>query len=65
MKFLFAFIFFVIAMVVSVFSGSRDWQFAFIVVATIVGFLFGQIQSLSKQLKELRESLAKRLGRAE
>ncbi len=59
MKFLFAIIFFVIALVISAFSGSRDWQFSFVLVATIVGYLLGQVHSLSKQLTELRESLAK------
>lgn len=59
MKFLFGFIFFVIAVLMSFSLGSREWQLAFIGIATIVGFLFGQVMSLSKQLKELRQSVLK------
>ncbi|MGK0269407.1 MAG: putative membrane protein [Cocleimonas sp.] len=59
MKFLFAFVFFVVAVMMSFSLASREWQVAFIGIATILGFLFGQVQSLTKQLKELRESLAK------
>ncbi len=39
--------------------GSREWQLAFIGIATVVGFLFGQVLNLSKQLKELRQTMAK------
>jgi len=59
MKFLFGFIFFVIAVMVSFSLGSRDWQFAFIGLATLFGVLFGQVISLSKQLNALRQSLLK------
>ena len=59
MKFLFGFIFFVIAVMVSFSLGSRDWQFAFIGLATLLGVLFGQVISLSKQLNALRQSLLK------
>ncbi|MEH6458218.1 MAG: DUF2339 domain-containing protein, partial [Cocleimonas sp.] len=59
MKFLFAFVFFVIAIFLSFSLGSREWQFAFIGIATIVGLLFGQVRSLSKELKELRQTMSK------
>ena len=58
MKFIFAIVFFIIALVFSFTLGSRDWQVAFIGLATIIGFLLGQTSDLSKQLKELRKSLA-------
>ncbi len=59
MKFLFAFIFFFVAIFMSLSLGSREWQLAFIGIATVVGFLFGQVLNLSKQLKELRQTMAK------
>ena len=62
MKFLFAFIFFVVAVLMSFSLGSREWQLAFIGIATIVGFLFGQVMNLSKQLRELRQSISKDLN---
>jgi len=58
MKFLFAFIFFVVAVFLSFSLGSREWQIAFIAIATFVGFLFGQVRDLSKQLKEFRQTMA-------
>ena len=59
MKFLFAFLFFVVALMMSFSLGSREWHVAFIGLATFVGFLFGYVLNLSKQLKQLRASMAK------
>jgi len=61
MKFLFAFIFFVFAVMMSFSLGSREWQFAFIGLATVVGYLFGSVINLNKQLRELRDSFAKNI----
>ena len=59
MKYLLALLFFVVAVMMSFSLGSREWQFAFIAIAVIVGYLFGQVMSLSKDLKALRQSLTK------
>ena len=59
MKFLFAGIFLVVSVLLSFSLGSREWQLAFIGLATIVGFLLGQVLGLSKEIKSLRDALAK------
>ena len=57
MKFLFAGLFFIGSIFFS-FAAGRDWQIVVIVVATILGFVLGQLLSVQKELKSLRESLA-------
>ncbi len=58
MKFLLAGVFLVVSVLLSFSLGSREWQLAFIGLATIVGFLLGQVLGLSKELKSLRQALA-------
>ncbi len=58
MKFLFAGVFLVVSVLLSFSLGSREWQLAFIGLATIVGFLLGQVLGLSKELKSLRDAMA-------
>ena len=61
MKFLYAFLFCVFAVMMSFSLGSREWQLAFISLATIVGYLLGSVSNLSKEIKALRGSLAQKL----
>ena len=57
MKFVFAGLFFIGSIFFS-FAAGRDWQIVVIAVATILGFVLGQLLSVQKELKSLRESLA-------
>ena len=57
MKFVFAGLFFIGSIFFS-FAAGRDWQIVVIAVATILGFVLGQLLSVQKELKSLRQSLA-------
>lgn len=57
MKFLFAGLFFIGSLFLA-FSLGRDWQIAFIGIATIIGYLLGSVFSLQKELTSLRDALA-------
>ena len=57
MKFLLAFVFFIVA-VMTIFSRDGE-ELLYVGIVTIVGFLLGKVYDLSRQLTELRNALAK------